>query len=81
MLNNSAHLKNFDVWDSTVSSAMHEERRIRAGQKYILRDPRTDGVVISGPIAGAMQRSAQQSDGRVVIQIEVAESDLKIKYE
>ena len=73
----SAHLKNFDVEAVKLASKTNGDPR---KMKYILRDPELEGVVISGPIE-AMQKICTTEDGRVVIQIEVAESDLKIKYE
>ena len=73
----SSHLKNFDV-DATklVSKKNGDPRKI----KYVIRDPELEGIVISGPIE-AMQKIRTTNGERVVIQIEIFESDLKIKYE
>jgi hypothetical protein len=48
--------------------------------KYILRDPELNGIVISGPI-DAMQKISTKDGDFIVIRIEIAESNLKIKYE
>ena len=73
----SSHLRNFDVEATKmVSKKNGDPRRI----KYIIRDPELQGIVISGPI-DAMQKIRTQNGDTVVIQIEISQSDLKIKYE
>ena len=74
---NSAHLKNFDVESAKLACKTNGDPR---RMKYILRDPELAGVVISGPIE-AMQKICAVEDGKVTIQIEILESDLKIKFE
>jgi hypothetical protein len=73
----STHLKDFDVEASKLASKKNGDPR---KMKYVLRDPELEGVVISGPIE-AMQKISSKEDGFVIIRIEVAESDVKIKYE
>ena len=73
----SSHLKNFDVEATKLASKKNGDPR---RMKYVIRDPELQGIVISGPIE-AMQKICTKDGDTVVIQIEVAESDLKIKYE
>jgi hypothetical protein len=73
----SSHLKNFDVEATKLASKKNGDPR---KMKYILRDPELNGVVISGPI-DAMQKISTKDGDFVVIRIEIAESNLKIKYE
>jgi hypothetical protein len=73
----SSHLKNFDVEATKLASKKNGDPR---KMKYILRDPELNGIVISGPI-DAMQKISTKDGDFVVIQIQIAESNLKIKYE
>ena len=73
----SSHLKDFDVEATKLASKKNGDPR---KMKYVLRDPAFDGIVISGPIE-AMQKISAKDGGFVVIHIEIAESDLKIKYD
>ena len=73
----SSHLQNFDVEATKLASKKNGDPR---KMKYILRDPDLNGIVISGPI-DAMQKISTKEGDFVVIQVRVAESDLKIKYE
>lgn len=73
----SSHLKNFDVEPVKLASRKNGDPR---RMKYILQDPELRGIVISGPI-DAMQKISTKDGNVVVIQIEIAESDIKIKYE
>jgi hypothetical protein len=73
----SSHLKNFDVEATKLANKNNGDPR---KMKYILRDPELNGVVISGPI-DAMQKISTKDGDFVVIRIEIAESNLKIKYE
>jgi hypothetical protein len=73
----SSNLKNFDVEATKLASKTNGDPR---KMKYILADPELDGVVISGPIE-AMQKICTQEGDFVVIHVEIAASDLKIKYE
>jgi len=73
----SNHLRNFDVEATKLATKKNGDPR---KMKYILRDPELKGIVISGPIE-AMQKISTKDGDFVVIQIQIAESDLKIKYE
>ena len=73
----SSHLKDFDVEASKVVSKKNGEPR---KVKYVIKDPELNGIVISGPIE-AMQKIRTTNGEMVEIRIEIAESDLKIKYE
>ena len=73
----ASNLKNFDVEATKLASKKNGEPR---KMKYVLRDPAFDGIVISGPLE-AMQKISAKDGGFVVIHIEIAESDLKIKYD
>ena len=73
----SSHLKNFDVEATKLASKKNGDPR---RMKYVIRDPELQGIIISGPIE-AMQKICTKDGGTIVIQIEVAEADLKIKYE
>jgi hypothetical protein len=73
----SSNIKNFDVEATKVVSKKNGEPR---KVKYVIKDPELNGIVISGPIE-AMQKIRASGGDIVLIHIEVAESDLKIKYE
>jgi len=73
----SSHLKNFDVEANKLASRKNGDPR---RMKYTLQDPELNGIVISGPIE-KMQKISTKDGHLIVIQIEVAESDVKIKYE
>jgi len=73
----SNHLKNFDVEASKLASKKNGEPR---RMKYIIRDPELLGIVVSGPIE-AMQKICTKEGENVVIQIEIADASLQIKYD
>ncbi|MCX6082381.1 MAG: nucleoid-associated protein [Chloroflexi bacterium] len=73
----SSHLKNFDVEATKLVSKKNGEPR---KMRYVIRDPELSGIVISGPI-DAMQKIRTTNGDKVVIQIEIFESDLKIKFD
>ncbi|MEI7848666.1 MAG: nucleoid-associated protein [Chloroflexota bacterium] len=73
----SNNIKNFDVDASKLVSKKNGDPR---RMTYAVRDPELDGIVISGPIV-AMQKIRTTNGDKIVIQFEVFESDLKIKYE
>ena len=73
----SSHLNNFDVDSTKLVCKKNGEPR---NMKYVIRDPELNGIVISGPI-DAMQKIRTTNGDKIVIQIEIFESDLKIKYD